>query len=120
MARQLLTAQALGTTVASATAPPPPAVDVNWFDANVLGHQYVSTGREMVLLRTGSGAGTFTAVSAADQFGRLGNQVHVLPAYTERAIGPFLPNDNWGDGEGTIYVDPSGLAGSVSIALIKV
>lgn len=119
MARIPLTVQVLGRANATQTGPPPTPVTIAFTDASPDGHEYTSTGTEQVLIKAGSGSGTFTVVSRPDQFGRSGDQVVALAATEERALGPYLPHANWGDGAGKIYVDPSALAGSVSIAVIR-
>jgi hypothetical protein len=118
MARGTLTIQTLGATTGQL---PPTPVEIQWSDASALGHEFVNTGREMVMFRVGSGGtGSLTIVSKADVFGRLGDvgPVAVAPS-TEQVFGPYTVLANWGDGT-KLFADPTNLSGSASIAVIKV
>lgn len=118
MARIPLTVQPLGSLTAGPGSSPPTPVSVVFSDASALGHSFPNTGREQVIFKAGSGSGTLTIVSKADQFGRTGDQVIPITAGQEVFAGPFVPLVNWGDGV-NVFADPSLLSGSVSIAVIK-
>ena len=109
--------QVLGA--AEAQLPPTP-VEVIFHDASALGHEFTNTGKEIILFRVGSpGAGSLSIISKADQFGRVGDIGPIsVPPGTLRQFGPYIPLTIWGDGT-KLFADPSGLSGSVSIAVVR-
>lgn len=118
MARLVTPVQVVGTAVGQN---PPTPVEVTYHDASALGHEWSNTGKEIILFRVGSpGGGSLKIVSATDQFGRVGDvgPLSVAPGTTKQ-FGPYTPVTIWGDASSKGYADPSGLSGSVSIAILR-
>ncbi len=114
MARTVLTPQNLGTKGGQS---------VLWADldaGNLM--QYQNTGREVFLVRVGTGgAATITVPSVADPYGRTGDIGPVIITGPEtKAFGPFSPPTIWGNGAAQLFINPSALAGSTSVAVISI
>ncbi len=114
MARTVITKQQLSTKAGVVPLPFIP-VDV----AN--GMQVRNTGVEVVALVTGTASSvTLTFPSVPDAFGRTGDQVIVQGANLTGYYGPFSPANIWGDGAANLYINPSLLSGTASIAVIAI
>ncbi len=116
MARTVLTVQRLAAKAGQAiTFSPPDAVN---------GHQYRNTGVEVVLVKLDSGSAiTIGVPSVADPFGRTETiSVVVAGANGTRvhALGPYTPQQNWGDGASQGQLDVSGVSGSSGLAVITI
>jgi hypothetical protein len=87
-------------------------------------HQYRNSGVEVVLVKVDSGAAITVGVpSVADPFGRTETvSVAIAAANGTRvhALGPYTPQQNWGDGASQNYLDISGMSGSSGIAVITI
>lgn len=85
---------------------------------NVNGNEFTGTGREVLLVRnTAGGAGTFTLISAANEFRRLGN-------VTTYSVGAGLVSafyfgnlSGWDQGAGKIHIDVS--ASTMTLVVIR-
>ncbi len=85
--------------------------------------QVRNTGVEVVLVRT-SGAGSAVSVkfpSVKDPFDRFGDVGPVaIGAEKQYAFGPFTPPTIWGDGASFLFIDPSGVSGTATIAVVSI
>lgn len=79
-----------------------------------------NSGVEVVVVKTGAaGALTLRFPSTPDAFGRTGDIVVTMGANAETYFGPFSPANIWGDGASQLFIDPSALAGTASIAVVS-
>jgi len=112
-ARTVLTTQPLNSQ-AGITLPFIP-VDV----AN--GHQVRNSGVQVVVCITGGASSVnLKFASVADAFGRTADLVVAQGASLTRYYGPFAPSNIWGDGASQLFIDPSALSGTASIAVISI
>jgi hypothetical protein len=82
--------------------------------------QYRNTGREAVMVVTGSGGSvSLTFRSVPDPFNRIGDIAVTVPGSSVTFYGPFAPTNIWGDGASQMYVDPGAVSGTASIALVS-
>ena len=113
MARTVLTVQNLAAKAGVAIAFA--AIDT------LNGMQYRNTGREVVLVQTGTGSAvTLNVPSVADPFNRTGDLGGTVGASAVQAFGPFSPASIWGDGAANAFLTFSALASTASVAVISV
>lgn len=124
MPRGTITVQVLGSQPNTSTYDPLTGAPLVYTPADGVNlHQFTNTGRELVVVAVGSGGGNTCSVafpSVKDTFGRVAptTPVAVTPG-TTRVFGPFSPITFWGDGVSLGYIDPSTVAGSANVAVVR-
>lgn len=95
------------------------AADLTWEagDATDL-NSYVSTGRELVLVRNDDAAAqTVTIHSVADSFNREGDIAAYSVGVGEYAMFGPIPVEGWRQSDGTVHIDPS--AATLMFAIVR-
>ena len=101
------------TTLTPVSVPTPyaivPVEAVFTVGDQVNGNQFVSTGRELVLVRNtdAGGAHTVTVTSVANSKGRTGHITAFSVPASKEYILPFFAMDGWKQTNGYIYLDMS-------------
>ena len=92
---------------------------ITWTAADPYNYdQFLSTGRELLLVRNDSGdTQTITVSSVADQFGRTGDATKAV-ADGAYAVFQMFPTHGWQQSSGYVYVD--GADTDVYLAVIRV
>jgi hypothetical protein len=116
MARTVLTVQRLSNRAGQ-------AITFSPMDT-INGFQYRNTGVEVVLVKLDSGSAVTVGVGAAvDPFNRTETvSVAIAAANGTRvqSLGPYTPQQNWGDGSSQGFLDVSGVSGTSGIAVISI
>lgn len=85
------------------------------------GMQCTQSGKQVVLLKAAAASSVnVTFPSVACGHGRTGDVTGAIAAGEIKAFGPFEDPKLWGDGSTLLYINFSGLTGTVEIAAIEI
>jgi len=95
------------------------ALDYVYEAGTVAGNHFVCTGREILLVKNGTGTNTFTVTSVADEKNRTEDLTTYSLATTETAVwcGGLTNSKGWKQTTGYILVTPSST--EVSFAVLR-
>lgn len=113
MPRTVLTAQKLNAMG---------GLSLTWLPVDTVNlMQCKNSGIEVVAVTTGTGSlVTMTFPSKPCSHGRTGDVVVTIGASSYMTFGPFPHPEIWGDGIGNLWINPSALSGTASIAVLTV